>query len=384
MANALDDIYYIDLKDSLAIGSGFELDPSVPLPVRRGEDGDVDIKNITAERVLSAILTVAAHDAGNKHLDYYKKLLLSSRPEIKGKLMQAAILKVRNEEWDDADEMFASLISLFGDDMAVVLNRALYLDEKATAYRKSSMEKEADELDSEAEALYKSAMDSGDPPADAFFNAGFFYMKSQSFMEALGCFEAYVALTCDINDDELGESGIYKKERAQQIINYIKNTKICDEHFKKAYTLMNSAREEEGLEEIRLFLQSNPKVFNAWFLLGWGLRRLGRYGEARSAFEESLSIAKEEKGGGEEWKDALCNTYNELALCLMECGSIRDAKGALLSALDIECDNAKVISNLGFAALKEGKKDEARGYFQAALEYDKNDKIAREALASLQ
>lgn len=384
MANTLDDIYYLNIKDGIKAGGGFEIDPSVPLPVRKGDDGEADVKDITIEKILSGILTVAAHDAKNKHIDYYRRLLLSCRPEIKKELMEGAILKARNEEWEDAAQMFSSLMGLFGDDMAVVLNTALYLDERASSCRKSSLDKEADEFDKEALAYYNEVMDSKDPPADAFFNAGFFHMKKHAFSEALGCFEAYVALTCDVKDEALGEGGIYKKERAQQIINYIKNAKVCNEHFKKAYEFIDGGKEEEGLEEIKLFLQSNPKVFNAWFLLGWALRRLERYGEARDAFEQALAIAKEEKAGGEEWKDALCDTYNELSICLLECGSTRDAKGALLAALGIDSDNAKVISNLGFVSLKEGNKDEAKGYFRAALEYDKNDRIAQEALASLE
>ena len=49
---------------------------------------------------------------------------------------------------------------------------------------------------------------------DAFFNAGFYYMKQHKYREAKDAFETYVALTCDVSDDELGENGVYKKAAA--------------------------------------------------------------------------------------------------------------------------------------------------------------------------
>lgn len=389
--SALDDIVYIRINDTLSNGNVNGIDPSVPLPVRRddgGQGGDgagaMRAADITVERVLSGILTVAAHDKHNENLPYYKRILLEVRPNIKKELCEAAILKARNEEWDDADEMFLSLMTLFGDDMAVVLNRALYLDERASSYRRSSLNEDADAFDSEALSLYRKAMDAPDPLPDAFFNAGFFYMKSHSYKEARSCFETYVALTLDVPDDVLGENGIYKRERAQSVADYIRARAVDDEHFQKAYGLINSGREEEGLEEIHLFLKENPAVWNAWFMLGWALRKLERYSEARDAFEQAIEIARGERTSGEEWKEALCDTYNELAICLIECGSLSDAKGALLKALSIDSENAKVMSNLGFVAMKEGNIGEARGYFLSALEYDKDDKIAQSALASLE
>lgn len=386
----LDEVYYIKLNGPLDCAPSFKIDTAIPLPVRcessGGEEGGgrvVSLKDITVEGVLSGILTVAAHDNRNPNLPYYKQLLLSARPSIKSELMEAAILKGKNEEWEDGDEIFRSLTALFSDDSAVLLNRALFLDERALSYRKSSLDDDADACDSEALSLYKMLMDEEDPLPDAFFNAGFFYMKSQSFSEAKGCFEAYIALTCDIPDEKLGESGIYKRERAEEVLNYIRNKGIDDEHFQKAYTLINSGHEEEGLEEIRYFIQKNPGVWNAWFLLGWGLRRLERYSEAREAFAQAIEIAKGERESGEEWRSALAAAYNEEAICLMECGSLEDAKGALLKALSIDNENAKVMSNLGFVAMKEGKTSEAKSYFLCALEYDKNDKIAKDALKSI-
>ena len=119
------------------------------------------------------------------------------------------------------------------------------------------------------------------PIPDAFFNAGFFYAKQHKFREAKDAFESYLALTCDLADDEIGENGIYKKERAQELITYIANQNMDDEAFSAAYEYISKGQEEKGLEEIRGFIAHNPEVWNAWFLLGWGLRKLERYSDAK-------------------------------------------------------------------------------------------------------
>ena len=106
----------------------------------------------------------------------------------------------------------------------------------------------------------------------------------------------------------MGENGVYKKERAQEIIDNINNQNMDDEAFKAAYDLISSGQEEKGLEQIRDFLQSNPKVWNGWFMLGWGLRRLERYADAKQAFLEAL------KYGGDTHSD----TYNQLSLCYVQ------------------------------------------------------------------
>ena len=165
-----------------------------------------------------------------------------------------------------------------------------------------------------------------------------------------------------------------KKERAQEILNHINNDNMDDEAFKRAYKLISSGQEEKGLEEIRTFIQKNPNVWNAWFLLGWGLRRIGRWADAEQAFNQSLSC------GGEN----NCDTYNELAICLMEQGKTKEAKKSLQKALSINPENVKIISNLGYLSLKEGNIDDARKYFTIVLEYSPNDKIALSELAKLE
>lgn len=374
--NPLESVYFISLPENFDLNSAtFQIDKTIPLPVQKKDTEEtLKIEDITQEQILAGILTILAYDKHNKNLDYYRSIIKQVRPDIKKEMTEAAIMKAKNEDWDIAEELFMVLKGLDPEDPITTLNTALFFDQRAESYRQAELNEDADAYDNDALLHYKEAMNAEPAIPDAFFNAGFFYLKQHSFREAKDCFETYLALTCDANDEELGDNGIYKKERAQEILNHINNDNMDDEAFKRAYKLISSGQEEKGLEEIRTFIQKNPNVWNAWFLLGWGLRRIGRWADAEQAFNQSLNC------GGEN----NCDTYNELAICLMEQGKTKEAKKSLQKALSINPENVKIISNLGYLSLKEGNIDDARKYFTIVLEYSPNDKIALSELAKLE
>ena len=376
LSNPLESVYFINLPDDFKLSDyALKIDKTVPLPVqKKSGESEPDIKSLEPEQVLAGILTVLAYDRHNANLDYYRSIIKKARPDIQRELTEAAILKSKDEDWELAEELFMTLRGLEPENPVTALNIAIFLDQRAEAYRKSNLNEDADAYDNDAFKYYKEAMNAEPPLPDAFFNCGFFHLKQYDFREAKSCFETYVALTCDATDDELGENGIYKKERAQELVDRINNENLEDKAFITAYKLISGGQEEKGLKEIRSFLEKNQKGWNAWFLLGWGLRKLCRWEDAKQAFQESLVC------GGNDNAD----THNELAICLMETGNLSGAKSELLKALSLAPENEKIISNLGYLSLKEGKRDEAQKYFAAALEYCPNDKIAAAELAKLE
>lgn len=373
----LESVYFINLPEDFKLSSSaLQIDTTIPLPVQRKEKdapGSFDTKELTQEQILSGLLTIMAYDSKNEHILYYRSILKQARPELKKELSEAAILKAKNEDWDLAEEIFRALKGFDPEDMITVLNTALFFDQRADSYRRSGLIDDANAYDEDAQNYYREVLEAEPPMPDAFFNAGFFYLKKRLYREAKDSFETYLALTCDINDEELGENGIYKKNRAQEILNEISNRNMEDDHFKAAYDFINNGEEEKGLEEIRLFIQKNPNVWNAWFMLGWGLRRLERFSDAKAAFQKTLTLE-----GGEN-----SDTYNELAICLLEEGDIKESKKVLEKALSKDSENTKIISNLGYVALKEGNPSAAAGYFQTVLEIDPDDKIATIELQKL-
>lgn len=376
LSNPLESVCFITLPDDFKLSEyALKIDKTVPLPVqKKSGESSPDIKSLEPEQILAGILTVLAYDRHNAYLDYYRSIIKKARPDIQRELTEAAILKSKDEDWELAEELFMTLRGLDPENPVTALNTAIFLDQRAESYRKSNLNEDADAYDNDAFKYYKEAMNAEPPLPDAFFNCGFFHLKQYDFREAKSCFETYVALTCDATDDELGENGIYKKERAQELVDRINNENLEDKAFITAYKLISGGQEEKGLKEIRSFLEKNQKVWNAWFLLGWGLRKLCRWEDAKQAFEESIVC------GGNDNAD----THNELAICLMETGNLSGAKSELLKALSLAPENEKIISNLGYLSLKEGKRDEAQKYFAAVLEYCPNDKIAAAELAKLE
>ena len=377
-ANPLDSVYFIDLPESFSLSDhALKIDPAIPLPVQKKDSdapGSFNMEELSEEQILAGILTILAYDTKNEHIQYYRSLLKNARPNIKKELSEAAILKAKNEDFDLAEEIFTALHGFDPEDMAIVLNMALFFDQRADSYRRSGLHEDADAYDDSALLYYREAMNAEPEVPDAFFNAGFFFLKQRNYREAKNCFESYLALTADAKDEELGENGLYKQKRAAEVLEDIKNRNMDDDHFIRAHELIAQGEEKKGLEEIRLFLEKNPAVWNAWFMLGWALRKLERYTEAKQAFEKALSCE-----GGDENAD----TYNELAICCMEEKELSQAKNYLNKALSIAPESTKIISNLGFVALKEGNAAEAAAYFQTALEIDPNDKIAKAALESM-
>ncbi len=376
--NPLDSVYFIDLPEDFNLSdAAFPIDKSIQLPVQQKDNdapGVFNPKEITMEQILAGILTVLAYDKKNPNLDYYRSILKKAKPNIKQELCEAAILKTKNEDFELAEEIFLALHGFDPEDTAIILNMALFLDQRADNYRRAGLFEDADAYDADSEAYYIQAMEAEPPLPDSYFNAGFFYLKQHKYREARDCFETFVALNCEATEEELGENGQYKLGRAQEILENIKNQNMDDERFKNAYDLISSGQEEKGLEEIRLFLQNNPKVWNAWFLLGWGLRKLERFEDAKQAFLEAL------KNGGDKNAD----TYNELSLCLVAEHKFDEAKSALKKALAIDSDSTKILSNLGYIALAQDDKEEARKYFSIVLELDPKDVIAAAELAKLE
>ena len=68
----------------------------------------------------------------------------------------------------------------------------------------------------------------------------------------------------------------------------------------------------------------------------------------------------------------------------MELNLFEESRKNLTQALQLEPENTKIMSNLGFLALKEGDISTARQYFTAVLEFDPDDQIVKTALEDME
>lgn len=375
MIGKLESIHYVYIPEDFTFSSALKLDKSIPLPIQEKDGsspGSFDLRQLTEEQILSGILVVLAYDKENKNFSYYRALIIRLRPNIVKELGAAAVLKSKNEDWEAANELFLILNLLDEKNVRAKLNTALFFDLWATSCHNLQQYEKEEELNDKAASYYNIVVNTEPPLPDAFFNLGFFYLKQHKIAAAQDALETYLALTCDLTDEEAGEEGLYKKERATSILNRLVKGKEAQEEYSKCYTLISKGKVTEGLKAVHSFLTLYPKVANAWFLLGWGLRQERRYSEAKEAFKKALSLGEE----GEE-------IYNEMAICLIEGGEKEEAMKMLKKAFSLSPKNTKILSNIAFLYEKMGRIKEAVSYFNIVLEYNKDDAIAREELKRL-
>jgi tetratricopeptide (TPR) repeat protein len=306
-------------------------------------------------------------------IDYYRRFVLTVKPEIYHEFTGASIIKARNGEFDMALDINAALEGLFPGSPGVLLNKALILEDRAAALEKKG--RQADRENAEALEAYETALSLEPVLPDTLFNSGFFFLRRKSFARARDCFLLYIASGEKSALD--GEAAIPKdkKKQAERIIKYLGD--LDDTSFQEAYDCVNMGKTQEALVKIRSFIEKHPRFWNGWFLLGWTLRKLGRYGDGLDALKKAqeLSANLDSELGGTN-----CDVLNETAICLMELGDLKSARKELERALHEEPENIKIISNLGVLALKAGKREEAGAFFRTVLELDPDDALARRYL----
>ena len=363
-------IIFLGVPDSLKDEINFKVDPSILLPVelKPGEES-LDPEKLSWEMILSGMLRIISEpditDVPAEWIDYYRGFVLTAKPEIFHEFNAAAIVKARNGEFGMALEISAVLEALFPGSPGVLLNKALFLEDKAAALEKNGHN--AEKENAEALEAYETVLSLQPVLPDALFNAGFFFLRRRDFKRAGGCFSAYISAGED-QDDAAGVTE-EKIEQAKKISGDIKSQGLDDPVLKEAHDNISGGNDEEGLLKIREFIERHPKVWNGWFILGWALRKLGRYNDGLEAFKKALELGRLCGAGAGD-------ILNEMAICLMETGDLTGARKELEQALGEDPENTKIISNLGVLAQKCGKPEEAAAFFRTVLELDPDDPLA--------
>ncbi|GMO26392.1 MAG: hypothetical protein Ta2F_01940 [Termitinemataceae bacterium] len=344
----------------------FRIDPNILIPVEVLDTTAKTATEISIESIISAMLQVVsggtcAHSGiTSSVISYYKDFIKAAHPALLTELSGAAIAKTGNGDYDSAVEICRLLLGVFPDSGQALFINAITLEEKAESLERAGKDTEAREFIAKTEAAYKAATEgmSSEALPQALFNAGFFYVKNQDYAKAKECFLRYIPVA----EDE------FKKMKAQKTLDGIKAHNLDDSLYKEAHNLIksdNADDTEAGMVKLHQFLAKNPKVWNAWFMLGWALRKMKRWEDAGAAFKQALELGAD-----------TCDTRNELAICLIETGDYKAAQRQLEKALSIESENIKIISNLAVLALKQGQKDKAAGFFRTILEIDGTDPLA--------
>ncbi len=374
MYNNLSSLIYLTIPQEQARKTLPEIDADIPLPVQLPEfyeAAEFQPEDLEPEMILAGMLTVFAYDRENVHINYYRKLFTLLQPDIRKEMTEAAIIKSKNGDFDTAEELLSALEGLFPQDKITKLNLALLMEERIAAASVTEDFNTTALYSEKAKTLYNELITSDPPLPDAFFNAAYFFMQNGNYEKAASLLTTYLQLESSVSD-----TACARKKKAAEILKRIKTQCLEDKQFSKAYALMQEGNEQAAVEQIKGFLQNNPKSWNGWFLLGWAMRRLKRWDDGKTALLQALDLLQQT-----EYEDeTFCDILNELAICCMELRLFTDAEKYLLNALSLSPENVKIISNLGTLALKQGKREEAQAFFRTVLELNPNDVIAKSIL----
>ncbi len=371
----LEELIYLDVPSSFLqhIKSRYQLDieNGVRLPVQL-PDGikdarEFDISTLTIEMILAGMLITFAHDKENKNIGYYRELFLQLRPNIKEEMLAGIAIKIHNGDYEIAGGLLESLVGLKEEDPDVLLMLA-YLYEKRVKSDVGYVQKAKD--------VYNTLICMEPPLPAVFFNAAVFFMGMRDYSKAKDLLETYIALKID---DE-SEDEMERLEKAQSSLNYVNTQLLLGDTFKKGVQFIEEGKIDQALPLIYSFIREHEQNWNGWFLLGWALRLQKRWSEGEASLKKSLELYKRTQSSYSALKTECKAEYseicNELSLCLIEEDKIDEACSVLEDAVSKDCENVKLICNLGILALKKKDITKAESYFRTALYIDPSDKIS--------
>ncbi len=351
--NTLQDLVFIRLPSSMERDLGdFHIDPSIEIPVQipAGKD-NLESTEISIELLVAGMLKIIAFDPEHKNFPYYRDFVLAVQGDAPEELNLAAIAQEQKENYDFAEELFLTVNHLSPQsptfiNLATFYSKRASLDtSKGTAY--DFYQQKSMETLKEGIALFAD-------DAPLLGELGFFHLYQGSVEIAKEYLDRFLEVSPE------GE----KKSHVQKIMGDIDNKLNNDKLLMQAYDQIQMSKEEEALANLENYLLESPKVWNAWFLKGWALRRLQRFAEAEKAFLSCISH-------GESSSDI----YNELAICALETEKKELAKNYLNTAIDLDEKNITLLSNLAYLHLQDGELDEAREFLELARNIDEKDPV---------
>lgn len=360
---SLDTLLWIDLPDDIDTDMGaFKLDTSIPLPVEPDENGEMDISNVTWEKVIAACLLVLANSPSHKHAEYYRGFLTALRPELAAELTEASQERLNEGDWSHAEDIILALRGLEPDSHVPRYAMARLYDKRAETERKRGNAQVAESCEGTAEAAYNELLSEDNAPPAAWFDGGIFRYKRGDFLRAAETLEAYLDM------DPEGDN----HQEAERLVRLCRDEGQAEEIYREAYAALNAGLIPEGTTLAQEFRDKHPEGWPGWFLLGWALRLSEEWQDARTALEGAY-----ERGCRES------DLFNELAICTRTLRDFDAASSALEEALRLDPENIKIISNMAIVELEKGNREEAVRWLETALTMDPSDTICQKLLEDL-
>ena len=257
MTPELDSFHYVSLPKSMKIGN-FHIRPDIMLPIEPGGG------ELSWEMIVSGMLKVLAHFPEHEHADYYRSFVFAIEPDIARTLSSAGIVKAQNRDWELAEELFLALVGLEPNNPRALLNLALMYDQCSEDHAGNSELQKAHE--EKAFRCYIRALQTEPEIPESHLYAGYFFLRQKSYGRARKEFLRFM----ETSDNE------EKRQEITAVLEQLQGSSERDALFNEAFDFIRLGQETQGLEKISAFLEMQPDLWNAWFLKGWALRRLGQ------------------------------------------------------------------------------------------------------------
>lgn len=352
-------IVFINLPEDFNQKMGnFNIKSNIPIPVQLPDDHkELTKDDVSVERIIAGMLKIIAWQPEHEHFSYYKEFILSTQPECVEQLNLAAIAKEKKEDYDFSEELFL-IVNHLEPQASTFINLATHYAKRATVAEDTDgknalydyfQQKTLDTL-TEGVQLFNE-----DP--DLLCELGYFHIYQKNIEAARDYLEKFIKVATD--DDK-------RKERVSNILKDINSKLTSDAKLLQAYDEIQLCNEEKAIELLNDYIKENDEVWNAYFFKGWALRRKLKFAEAKECFLECIKLGESNS-----------EIYNELSICALEEGHRELAIFYLDSALDLQPDDLKILTNLAYLKLEDKDFDKVRYLLEKARVIDEKDPLVK-------
>ncbi|MFA6844631.1 MAG: tetratricopeptide repeat protein [Sphaerochaetaceae bacterium] len=349
-----DDIVFITLPPSMARDiNGFKIDPARQLPVQlpEGKTALDGTDEITIEMIIGGMLKIIAYKTEHPNFAYYKAFVLAAEPDCVEQLNLAAIAQEKAGNMGFSEQLFLTVCHLMPQS-ATYINLATFYSQKAA--NDTNKGEVYDMFAQKALDTLLEGLEAFPKDADLLCEVGYFHLYQGNIEAAKNFFDQYLLVAPQ------GE----KRKKVEKVFSDINNKINNDTTLMQAYDEIQLSNEQKALSLLDEYIKKNEKVWNAYFLKGWALRRLEQFQKAKEALLMCLKL-----------EESNADIYNELSLCELALGNKELAKTYLNIAVDLDNGNLTMLSNLAYLHLKDLEFDEARKYLEIARSLDGNDPL---------
>lgn len=362
---AFSDVVFLDLKSVDKIKQ-LEGNAGYPVPVQM-QNSPEDLKEVTIEAIAAGLIKVISKDPaylrnverfaafGDEELEklhgYYKSMLLMIHPNVETDLSLAGVAKTNAKDYAFAEQILSAVKNI-GHSAQSYVNLAVLHANQSADLLKQKKRREADEADEKIAKVLHEGLRHNPGNPDILAELGGYHLRHQELEVASDFFQDSLKTMAD------GE----RKEQIKGLVADMQEQLDQENTVFAAYDQIMLGNEKKALEIIEGFLKLEPGSWEGWYVKGWALRCLERYGEAKDALLRSASRNPD-----------IAATYNELAICERELGNPQLSKEYLEMAVEQEEDNVIYLANLAYLYLADKDFSKARYFLDKARLVDSSD-----------